>query len=69
MNHCIDCAKFSFKQAKKEWLDLGFGNCELREVFIMFGANKERDCKTFVAAAPDTAQKRRAWLAHKKEQA
>jgi len=59
---CLSCAKFSLQDVSAEWLRQGFGNCGLREKFIMFGARRERDCEKFAAADSDIVVKRDAWL-------
>lgn len=63
---CIACHRFSFQKTSKEWVSKGFGNCELREPFIVHGATKDRDCGTFFAAPDAIVEKRRAWLKERK---
>ena len=59
---CLRCAKFSLQDVSKEWLAQGFGNCEHREKFVVFGARRERDCGKFAAAEDDIVARRDAWL-------
>lgn len=59
---CLRCAKFSLQDVSDEWRRQGFGNCEHREKFIVFGARRERGCVTFAAAEADVVAKRDAWL-------
>lgn len=66
MSQCISCQRFTFQQASREWLDLGFGNCSLREKFVMYSARIERDCEHHSPADTDVTAKRIAWLEARK---
>ena len=59
---CVSCSRFSFKEVSKEWLAQGFGLCDQREKFIVYGAKRERDCATFAAADANVVAKRIEWL-------
>jgi hypothetical protein len=63
---CIACDRFTFKKASKEWTAQGFGNCDLREPFIVHGAMKDRECETFWPAPDAVVEKRKAWLKDRK---
>lgn len=64
---CIDCAKFGVQRAP-EWRQIsGFGCCERYPVWLVFHADRGRDCDSFVKAAADVVTKRAAWLRITKE--
>lgn len=61
---CFTCSRFSFPKdkEKKEWLDSGYGNCSLREPFIMFSAVRRRDCASHTQADAEIVAKRDEWM-------
>ena len=59
---CIGCAGFRLRDAGVVLAAEGFGCCEHREKFIVFGAHRERNCLRFAAADRKTVAERGVWL-------
>lgn len=59
---CLDCNRFSFDRAGREWASKGVGCCEDHIKAMMFDPERQRDCGQFAMADQRVIAKRVEWM-------
>lgn len=61
--HCLDCRRFSFERAGREWAGKGVGCCEDHITALKFDPERDRWCGRHERAEQAIVAKRVEWMA------